>query len=89
MNRRTILGRLLGSSVAMGLELSSASNRIEVGGSTLDVSIDSEQFELGRTALLDWVTRSPKPLRLITAGSRSHTLACTSSFRNTAVFRME
>jgi hypothetical protein len=60
MNRRTILGRLLGSSVAMGLELSSASNRIEVGGSTLDVSIDSEQFELGRTALLDWVTRSAK-----------------------------
>jgi hypothetical protein len=32
--------------------------RIEVGGSTLDVFIDSDQFELGRTALLDWVTRS-------------------------------
>jgi hypothetical protein len=42
----------------MGLELLSASDRIEAGGSTIDVSIDSEQFELGRTALLDWVTRS-------------------------------
>jgi len=60
MNRRTILGRLLGSSVAMGLELSGASDRIEVGGSTIDVSIDSEQSELGRTALLDWVTRCAK-----------------------------
>jgi hypothetical protein len=58
MNRRTILGRLLGSSVAMRLELSGASDRIEIGGSTLDVSIASDQFELGRSALLEWVTRS-------------------------------
>jgi hypothetical protein len=53
-----MLGRLLGTTAAMGLHASSASDRIEVGGSTLDVSIDSEQFEFGRTALLDWVTRS-------------------------------
>jgi len=36
------------------------SERIEVGGSTLDVFIDSDRFALGRTALLDWVTRSAK-----------------------------
>ena len=55
-----MLGRLLGTTSAMGLYASSASDRIEIGGSTIDVSIDSEQFELGRTALLDWVTRSAK-----------------------------
>src|SRR5216683_5305815 len=60
MNRRTMLGRLLGTTATMKLYASSASDRIEVGGSTLDVSIDSDQFELGRTALLDWVTRSAK-----------------------------
>jgi hypothetical protein len=58
MNRRIMLGRLLSTTSAVGLYASSASDRIEVGSSTLDVSIDSEQFELGRTALLDWVTRS-------------------------------
>jgi hypothetical protein len=42
----------------MGLCASSVSDRIEVGGSTIDVSIDSEQFEVGRSALLEWVTRS-------------------------------
>src|SRR5712664_1035621 len=60
MNRRTMLGRLLGTTATMKLYASSASDRIEVGGSTLDVSIDLDQFELGRTALLDWVTRSAK-----------------------------
>lgn len=33
-------------------------DRLKIGGSTLDVLIDLDQFELGRTALLDWVTRS-------------------------------
>ena len=37
---------------------SGAGERVEVGGATLDVFIDRGQFELGRTALLDWVTRS-------------------------------
>ncbi len=55
-----MLGRLLGTTATMGLRASSASDRIEVGGSPIDVSIDSEQFDLGRTALLDWVTRSAK-----------------------------
>jgi hypothetical protein len=55
-----MLERVLGTTTAMGLYASSASDRIEVGDSTLNVSIDSDQFELGRTALLDWVTRSAK-----------------------------
>jgi hypothetical protein len=32
--------------------------RIGFGGATLDVFIDSDPFELGRTALLDWITGS-------------------------------
>ena len=62
MNRRTMLRGLLGIPVVMGLDsvlnASGAAERIEVGGSTLDVSIDSDQFQLGRTVLLDWVARS-------------------------------
>ncbi len=34
--------------------------RIAFGGATLDVFIDSDPFELGRTALLDWITGSAK-----------------------------
>jgi len=60
MNSRSMLGHLQGVSAAMGLRAAGNSERIEVGGSTLDVSIDSDTFELGRTALLDWVTRSAK-----------------------------
>jgi hypothetical protein len=44
--------------------------RIEVGGSTLDVFIDSGPFELGTTPLLDWVTRSANA-RLSLALSKS------------------
>jgi hypothetical protein len=59
MNRRKILRGLLGVSGMMDVVRASRdAERIGVGGSTLDVFIDSDQFELGRTALLDWVTRS-------------------------------
>jgi hypothetical protein len=64
MKRRTMLRGLLGVPVLMGLDpvlhASGAAERVDVGGSTLDVSIDSDQFELGRTPLLDWVARSAK-----------------------------
>jgi hypothetical protein len=53
-----MLGPLLGTTAAAGLSASSPLNRIKIGDSTLDVVIDGDQFELGRTALLDWVTRS-------------------------------
>src|SRR5271156_1893997 len=59
MNRRMILRNLLG--IAGMREVSGApgaSERIQVSGSILDVFVDFDRFELGRTALLDWVTRS-------------------------------
>src|SRR4029077_222639 len=58
---REILKSLLSGAAARlspVLRASSAAERIQVGGGTLDVFIDSGQFDLGRTALLDWVTRS-------------------------------
>ena len=61
MNRRKILQSLFSAAVARPspvLCASSAAEPIEVGGATLDVFIDPGQFELGRAALLDWVTRS-------------------------------
>jgi hypothetical protein len=61
MNRREILQSLFSAAVARPSRVqcaSSAAERIEVGGATLDVFIDPGQFELGRAALLDWVTRS-------------------------------
>ena len=58
MNRRKMLRGLLGVGGLMDVAHASRNaERIEVGGSTLDVFIDSDQFEFGRTALLDWVTR--------------------------------
>jgi hypothetical protein len=61
MNRRKMLRGLLGVSGMMDVVRGSRnSERIEVGGSALYVFIDSDQFALGRTALLDWVTRSAK-----------------------------
>src|SRR5258707_11214960 len=59
MNRRQLLRGLV--SVAGATELMRASfQRIKVGGSILDVFLDSDQFDPGMTALLDWVTRSAK-----------------------------
>jgi hypothetical protein len=61
MNRRKILQSLFSAAVARPspvLCASSAAERIEVGGATLDVFFDPGQFELGKMALLDWVTRS-------------------------------
>jgi len=58
INRRVMLGRLLGGSAAIGLRAAGHSESVEVGGSALDVEIDSDAFDLGRTALLDWVMRS-------------------------------
>jgi hypothetical protein len=60
INRRVMLGRLLGGSAAIELRAAGNSESVEVGGSTLDVEIDSDTFQLSRTALLDWVMRSAK-----------------------------
>jgi hypothetical protein len=59
MNRRTMVRGLLGVSGLIDVvHASRNAQRIEVGGSTLDVFIDSDRFELGREALLNWVRRS-------------------------------
>jgi hypothetical protein len=59
MNRRKVLRGLLGLTGMMNIPSASAApERIEVGGSILDVFIDSDRFEPGNTALLDWVKRS-------------------------------
>lgn len=61
MNRRNLLCGLFGVTGMMDiLHASPKADRIEVGGSTLDVFVDSDQFELSRAALLDWVGRCAK-----------------------------
>jgi hypothetical protein len=58
INRRVMFESLLGGSAAIGLRAAGNLESVEVGGSTLDVEIDSDTFELRRTALLDWIMRS-------------------------------
>ncbi len=53
-----MLRGLLGVSGMIDLvHASRNAERIAFGGATLDVFIDSDPFELSRTALLDYVTR--------------------------------
>jgi hypothetical protein len=59
MNRRKMLRGLFGVTGMMDvLYAARKAERIEVGDATLEVFIDSDQFELGTAALLDWVRRS-------------------------------
>ena len=64
MNRRILLRGLLGAPAAMKvgplLYGAKAPERIKVGGATLEVDIDSGQFDIGGPALMDWITRSAK-----------------------------
>ena len=64
MNRRTALRGLIGAPAAMKvaplLDGAETLERIQVGGAKLDVDIGSVQSELGKTVLLDWITRSAK-----------------------------
>jgi hypothetical protein len=57
MNRRKALRGLLGMAGMMEV-VHASSERVEVGGATLDVVISSDEFSLGNSALLDWVRRS-------------------------------
>jgi len=57
MNRRKALRGLLGMA-GMREVLRASSERVEVGGATLDVFISSDEFSLGSSALLEWVRRS-------------------------------
>jgi hypothetical protein len=56
MNRRKALRGLLG--MAGTMEVLRASERVDVGGATLDFFISSDESSLGNAALLDWVRRS-------------------------------
>jgi hypothetical protein len=61
MNRRTLLHIVLAPAMmAVGplLNAAKAPEHIEVGGATLDVYVESDQFDIGEPALLDWITRS-------------------------------
>jgi hypothetical protein len=62
MNRRTLLRTLMATPAGLGhaLQGTDAPERIQVGGATIDIDIDSGQSELGKTDLLDWVTRSAR-----------------------------
>src|SRR5580658_10620619 len=62
--RRTVLEGLL--SVASGAGMSAVLRagdlpaRLEVGEASIDVSLDSDTFDLGQAALLDWVMQSAR-----------------------------
>jgi hypothetical protein len=57
MNRRKALRGLLGMAGMMEV-LRASTERIDVGGATLDVFISSDEFLLESAGLLDWVRRS-------------------------------
>lgn len=64
VTRRTALECLLGVACGPGintvLRASDLPVRLEIGGATIDVSFDSDQFDLDRTTLLDWVMQSAR-----------------------------
>jgi hypothetical protein len=61
MNRRKVLQGLCGIAGLIDvLQASALSARVEVGGATLDVFTNTDQFDLGSATLLDWVTRSAR-----------------------------
>ena len=64
VTRRTALECLLGLAAVPEMSTilcaADAPVRLEIGEATLDVSFDSDQFDLDRAALLDWVTQSAR-----------------------------
>jgi hypothetical protein len=64
LTRRTVLECLLGVAAGPGmstvLRATGLPVRVEIGEATIDVSFDSDQFDLDRTALLDWVMQSAR-----------------------------
>jgi hypothetical protein len=64
VTRRTVLECLLGVASVQGmstvLRAADLPVRVEIGEATIDVSFDSDQFDLDRTALLDWVMQSAR-----------------------------
>ena len=64
VTRRTALECLLGLAAGPGmstiLRAADLPVRLEIGEATIDVSFDSDQFDLERAALLDWVMQSAR-----------------------------
>jgi hypothetical protein len=64
VTRRTALECLLGLATRPGmstiLRAADLPVRLEIGETTIDVSFDSDQFDLERAALLDWVMQSAR-----------------------------
>jgi hypothetical protein len=67
ISRRAVLDGVVG--VAFGQGLSAAlraadlPSHLEVGEASIDVSFDSDQFDIGRAALFDWVMQSARATR--------------------------
>jgi hypothetical protein len=64
VTRRTALDCLLGVASGLGLSTNLRGGdlpvRLEIGEAMIDVSFDSDRFDLDRTALLDWVMQSAR-----------------------------
>src|SRR6266849_1417115 len=64
VTRRTVLECLLGVASGTGmstvLRAADLPSRLEFGKATIDVSFESDKFDLERAALLDWVTQSAR-----------------------------
>jgi hypothetical protein len=61
MNRRRALGWILAASAPRGISQASDDPApLEVGGAAIDVEFGAGDFEVGRAALLDWVTVSAR-----------------------------
>jgi hypothetical protein len=61
MNRRLALGCLLAAPAGRGLsQIEAAAAHLEVGGSVVDVLMESGPFDIGQAALLDWVKLSAR-----------------------------
>ena len=55
-----LLGAVSGAGMSAVLRAADLPSHLEVGGASIDVSFDSNPFDLGQAALLDWVMESAR-----------------------------
>jgi hypothetical protein len=64
LSRRAVLESVVGVAFGQGmsavLRAADLRSHLEVGEASIDVSFDSDQFDIGRAALLDWVMQSAR-----------------------------
>jgi hypothetical protein len=67
VTRRTalecLLGVVFGPGMSTNLRAADLPVRLEIGETTIEVSFDSDQFDLDRAALLDWGMQSARAAR--------------------------